>query len=43
MLASDTFIISVPVEINENSERTTTPPGWHAGAGASSTISSPVL
>ena len=41
--ASPTFIISVPVEISEYSERTRTPPGWQAGAGTSRTRSSPDL
>jgi hypothetical protein len=41
--ASETFIISVPVEISENSVRTTTPPGLHAGTGTSSRVSSPLL
>ena len=41
--ASVTFIISVPVEISENSDRTRTPPGRHAGTGTSRTVSSPVL
>ncbi len=43
MLASVTFIISVPVEIRENSDRTRTPPGRQVGAGTSSTASSPDL
>ncbi len=43
MLASVTFIISVPVEISENSDRTRTPPGRQAGAGTSRTASSPDL
>jgi hypothetical protein len=43
MLASETFISSVPAEISENSDRTSTPPGRHAGAGTSSTASSPDL
>jgi hypothetical protein len=43
MLASETFISSVPVEIRENAVRTSTPPGLHAGAGTSSSASSPLL
>ena len=43
MLASVTFIISVPVEISEYSDLTSTPPGRHTGAGTSSTVSSPDL
>ena len=43
MLASFTFIISVPVEMRENSDRTRTPPGRQVGAGTSSTASSPDL
>jgi hypothetical protein len=43
MLASETFIISVPVEMRENSDRTRTPPGRHAGAGTSRMASSPDL
>ena len=43
LLASTTFIISVPVDISENSERTRTPPGRQVGAGTSSTTSSPDL
>ncbi len=39
--ASLTFISSVPVEISEKSERTRTPPGLQAGAGTSTTASSP--
>ena len=42
-LASVTFIISVPVEMSEKSERTRTPPGRHAGAATSRTVSSPDL
>ena len=42
-LASWTFIISVPVEMSENSDWTRTPPGRHAGTGASRTVSSPDL
>jgi hypothetical protein len=41
MRASLTFIISVPVEMSENNERIRTPPGLQAGAGTSSTLSSP--
>ena len=41
--ASPTFIISVPVEINEYRERTSTPPGLHTGGGTSRTNSSPDL
>ena len=40
-LASLTFIISVPVEINECVVLTSTPPGLHAGDGTSRTLSSP--
>ena len=43
MLASATFIISVPVEISEYAVRTSTPPGLHAGSGTSSSASSPDL
>ena len=43
MLASETFIISVPVEMSENSDRTKTPPGRQTGAGTSRTASSPDL
>ena len=43
ILASVTFIISVPVEMSEKSDRTSTPPGRQAGAGTSSTASSPDL
>jgi hypothetical protein len=39
--ASVTFISSVPVEIRENSDRTSTPPARQAGSGTSSTTSSP--
>jgi hypothetical protein len=42
-LLSATFIISVPVEINENSFRTSTPPARQDGAGTSSSEMSPVL
>ncbi len=42
-LASDTFIISVPVEISEYTVRTSTPPALHAGSGTSSSASSPLL
>ena len=40
-LLSLIFIISVPVEMSENSVRTRTPPGRVAGTGTSSTVSSP--
>ena len=43
ILASVSFIISVPVEMSENSDCTRTPPGRHAGAGTSRTVSSPDL
>jgi hypothetical protein len=43
ILASVTFIISVPVEMRENSDCTRTPPGRQAGAGTSRTVSSPDL
>ena len=43
ILASVTFIISVPVEMSEKSDRTSAPPGLHAGAGTSRTASSPDL
>jgi len=43
ILASETFIISVPVEMSEKSDRARTPPGRHTGAGTSRTASSPVL
>ena len=43
ILASVTFIISVPVEMSEKSDRTTTPPGLPTGAGTSRTASSPDL
>ena len=33
----------VPVEMSENSDWTRTPPGRHAGTGASRTVSSPDL
>ena len=42
-LLSLIFIISVPVEMSENSVRTTTPPGRAAGIGTSSRASSPDL
>jgi hypothetical protein len=42
-LASVSFIISVPVEMSENNDRTRTPPGRHTGAGTSRTVSSPDL
>jgi hypothetical protein len=42
-LASETFISSVPVEISEYAVRTSTPPGLAAGAGTSSSASSPLL
>jgi hypothetical protein len=41
--ASETFIISVPVEISEYVVRTSTPPGLPAGSGTSSSASSPLL
>jgi hypothetical protein len=43
MFASVTFMTSVPVEMSEYRERTSTPPGRQAGAGTSRTESSPVL
>ncbi len=43
ILASCTFVISVPVEMSEYLERTRTPPSLHAGAGTSSRLSSPDL
>ena len=42
-LASVSFIISVPVEMSENRDCTSTPPGLQAGAGTSRTLSSPDL
>ena len=42
-LLSLIFIISVPVEMSENSVRTSTPPGRAAGTGTSSRASSPDL
>ena len=43
ILASVTFIISVPVEISENRDCTRTPPARQTGAGTSRTVSSPDL
>jgi len=43
ILASASFIISVPVEMSENNDCTSTPPGRQIGVGTSSTLSSPDL
>jgi hypothetical protein len=43
LLASLTFISSVPVEISEYRVRTSTPPGLHAGSGTSRSANSPLL
>ena len=43
IFASVSFIISVPVEMSETSDWTSTPPGRHDGVGTSRTVSSPDL